>query len=362
VLFGTAGLYLIFSRRLVKPLPLILSGVCALLVIAPWAYLTWQEYGEPFFSYTKYYSYNFAWSVHNFDHGNTSPGQFFTLHNLPSILRVKLKALLIVFFYSTMILGLPLTIAFLHGLKRVRPPEIEKATAPSHETEGNNDSQLSIKEYGGLCVWLFAGFLIATLVQINDVTQVQQLGRYYLPVYVLMLPVVAAGLLHWSMRRVSAKGLVAILLISVGALWSNPSWAHDASWIRSPFQLRWPALVSAGEWIRSHPEEVPIDARVLTWFPWETRVTSNRSTVLFPRALEGGAYELSRLEDTIRRYRVTHVLWGSFEPSLEGDPEALGSYLQSLRESMGLSQSRLLWRSDGFPFPVRLYKLNGAKR
>ena len=47
----------------------------------------------------------------------------------------------------------------------------------------------------------------------------------------------------------------------------------------------------------------------MTWFPWELRVASDRTTILMPRN-----YSARRIEEVIRQYKVTHVLWGSFEP------------------------------------------------
>ena len=50
----------------------------------------------------------------------------------------------------------------------------------------------------------------------------------------------------------------------------------------------------------------------MTWFPWELRVTSDRTTVLMPRN-----YNPRRIQEVIAQYRVTHFLWGSFEPPPE---------------------------------------------
>ena len=47
----------------------------------------------------------------------------------------------------------------------------------------------------------------------------------------------------------------------------------------------------------------------MTWFPWELRVTSDRTTVLMPRN-----YSPRRIQEVIGQYGVTHFLWGSFEP------------------------------------------------
>jgi hypothetical protein len=196
--------------------------------------------------------------------------------------------------------------------------------------------------------------VVATLVRIADVTQVAQLGRYYLPLFVLALPTAAAGvrdlLTSWTIpaqgRRWLALGLVALL-------WTDPTWAHDATWFESPYQLHWPALREAGDWVKAHPQAVPPDARVMTWFPWEFRVASNRTTVLLPRN-----YNLARIDEVIRQYGVTHILWGSFESPEHFDPESWGAYLTNLRTSAGLMPEREVYASPrGLPYPVRLFRL-----
>ena len=95
----------------------------------------------------------------------------------------------------------------------------------------------------------------------------------------------------------------------VALVWADPTWAYDASWLVKRYQLHWPALREAGEWIQAHPDRVPRDARIMTWFPWELRVTSDRTTILMPRN-----YNPRRIKEVIEHYGVTHVLWGSFEP------------------------------------------------
>ena len=91
----------------------------------------------------------------------------------------------------------------------------------------------------------------------------------------------------------------------------------------------------------------------MTWFPWELRVTSDRTTILMPRN-----YNPKRISDVIDQYRVTHFLWGSFEPPPDIDPETWGPYLEQLRTSLGLTPDRELFHSSrgGF-YPVRLYRL-----
>jgi hypothetical protein len=201
---------------------------------------------------------------------------------------------------------------------------------------------------------IVAVFLLATLKRTSDVTQVAQLGRYYLPVYVLALPTAVAGLLAWADAWCAPGRLVPWLAAGYCALvWADPTWAYDASWFTKPFQLHWTALREAGDWIQANPGSVPRDARIMTWFPWELRVVSDRTTVLMPRNYRG-----SRIKDVIAQYGVTHFLWGSFEPPPDVDPESWAPALDQLRARLGLTRDRELFHSTGTPFyPVRLYRL-----
>ena len=339
-LVAAAGLYGLVAHGRRHLGPLLAWGLAVAATIAPWAWATLQEYGSPFYTYTKFFQYNFSWTVHHYDRGHTRADEFFTAANLPTIARVKVKSLAIVLTYSTMILGLPLVLGFARRLRR-----------PAADAGRDADR---------LVLVIAAAFLAGTLYRIADVTQVAQLGRYYLPLYALMLPTAVAGLRAWAAERLDPRGWPAAAATVVAVLWADPTWAYDATWLVKPYQLHWPALRAAGDWIRAHPREVPADARILTWFPWELRVAGDRTTVLLPRSLEGGTYELRRVEATIRQYGVTHVLWGSFEPAPHPEPEALGRYLEGLRHALGLTEDRELFRSPPGLYPVRLYRLGGA--
>jgi hypothetical protein len=336
VLTAAAGLYGLGAHGRRHLGPLLAWGVLLAAVITPWARETYREYGEPFYSYTKFFAYNFSWTVHHYEQGNTRPTQFYTSANAPAIIRIKVKSLLMVMAYSTMIVSLPIVLGF---IRRWRHP-------------GPSD-----RDTNRLILVLALAFVIATLVRIADVTQVAQLGRYYLPVYALMLPTAVAGLGEWLRDRVSPRVRPALAATLVALLWADPTWAHDATWLVQPYQLHWPALRAAGDWVRAHPAVVPADARIMTWFPWEFRLASQRTTVLLPRN-----YSASHIRRTIDRYRVTHVLWGSFEPPPDVDPETWGPYLERLRLSLGLTGDREIYRSSPrVPYPVRLYRLRGDR-
>jgi len=309
--------------------PLLTGGAVTAAVIAPWAWATYQEYGQPFYSYTSYFQYNFSWTVHHYDRGNTLPSQFYTRANASEIVRTKVKSLAIIAVTSAMILSPPLLAAALARVRR----------------GGDADRLVGV---------LGAVFVAATLTNIADVTQVAQLGRYYLPLFVVALPTAVAGLRDaWRGLSMPARGVRWVGLTILALLWADPTWAYDAGWFGKPYQLHWPALRAAGSWVRSHPEAVPADARVICWFPWEFRVASDRTTVLFPRN-----YDPRRLNEEVRRYGVTHVLWGSFEPPADLEPGPWAAYLDGLRLGAGLTDDRLLYRSDPRgPYPVRLYRI-----
>ena len=284
---------------------------------------------------TRYFEYNFSWTVHHYDKGNTLPSQFYTLANLPEIARVKLKSLFIIPIYSTMIMGLPMVLGFCRRLR----------------TRGQPGRDIDL-----LVGTIYVVIVVATLNRIADVTQVTQLARYYMPVFVLMLPAGIAGIIEWLSSLNGKRGVIPWVAATYCALvWADPTWSYDASWFVKRFQLHWPALRETGQWIQAHPEQVPPEARIMTWFPWELRVTSDRTTILMPRS-----YNPRRIHEVIRQYGVTHFLWGSFEPPPydEINPESWSVELDQLRVAIGLTEARELYRSSRASFfPVRLYRL-----
>jgi hypothetical protein len=250
-LMAPAGLYglVVHGRRRLGPL--LAWGVVLAAVISPWAWITWREYGQPFYTYTNYFQYNFSWTVHHYEKGLTRAAEFYTRANAPEIVRVKIKSLIIIVVYSTMILGIPLVLGF---FRRLRHPDAS-ATPGARATDR-------------LVAALGVVFVTATLANIADVTQVAQLGRYYLPLFALMLPPAVAGLRDWLRATdLPSRGFPALAAALVALLWADPTWAYDATWLVKSYQLHWPALREAGDWVKSHPEAVPPDARVMTRFP-----------------------------------------------------------------------------------------------
>ena len=334
-ILAAAGLYALVVHGRKRFGPLFLWAAIAGLVCLPWAWRTLQEYGSPFYSYTSFFEYNFSWTIHHYDKGNTLPSQFYTLANLPEIARIKVKSLLLIVVYSTMIVGLPIVLGFCRRLGR--------RSGPGRETDL-------------LVATIFVVVVLATLKSVADVTQVAQLGRYYLPVFALALPAGVAGVLEWLESSNNQMRILPWVAITYCALvWSDPTWAYDASWLVKRYQLHWPGLQEAGEWMRAHPEQVPREARVMTWFPWELRVTSDRTTILMPRN-----YDPRRIKTVMNQYGVTHFLWGSFEPPpyYEINPERWALDLEQLRTAIGLTDAREVYRTarDRF-FPLRLYRV-----
>ena len=335
-LAAAAGLYGLaaFGRRRLGPM--LLWGIVTVAVITPWAWATWIKFGEPFYTYTKFFQYNFSWAVHHYDQGNTTAAQFYTAANAPTIVRVKIKSLLLISLYSGMILGLPLTLGYARRL-----------FVKGEISEGRHVDRAVLA--------IASAFAIGTLANVADVTQVAQLGRYYLPLFVLMLPSAVAGVGGWMAERTGPRARGPILLAIVAGLWASPSWAYDYRWLTDPYQLHWPELRASGDWVHSHPEEVPPDARILTWFPWEFRLASRRITVLMNRSLYP-----PHIRQTMARYGTTHVLWGSFDQPLGDDVEVAGFALTRIREALNLSPARLLYATPKAnppaPYPVSLYR------
>src|SRR5262249_33108436 len=187
------------------------------------------EYGQPFYSYTNHFEYNFSWTVHHYEQGNTRPDQFYTRANAPEILRVKVKSLLIIVVTSTMIFSLPLVLGVVRRLVRGEPDESEVSP---------DERRIDL-----LIVVLALTFVVATLARIADITQVTQLGRYYLPIFALAVPTAVAGIRDWIRAwSIPVRALPALVAMLVALLWSDPTWAYDASWFVKPYQLHWPAF------------------------------------------------------------------------------------------------------------------------
>ncbi len=345
VLLAVCTLYGMWVHWRTRGLAICLSTLVLLVTIAPWARTTYVEYGEPFYTYTKFFQYTFSWTVHHYQTGVPRAADFYTLANAPEIIRVKIKALVIIVVYSVMMLSLPIVVA-----------------AAQRWLRQYREDEPIARDMDRLSLLFAAGFAIATLTAIADVTQVAQLGRYYLPVYCLIVPTAAAGIACWNPRtwpsRLQAIAAASLTLL----LWANPTWAYDASWLVKPFQLHLPALRAAGEWVRQHPDAVAADARIMTWFPWELRLFSQRTTILMPRNFDARR-NLETIGDGPFGYHVTHVLWGSFETPPDVDPELFGPYLERVRIQTGLTDAKEIFHSaPGLLYPVRLFHIRDRDR
>ena len=161
-----------------------------------------------------------------------------------------------------------------------------------------------------LVATIFAVFVLATLKSIPDVTQVAQLGRYYLPVFVLAMPTAVAGVIDWldgSQINRRAIGLAGRDVRRPGLGRPDLGLRRLVAGQALSAPLAGPAR---GRRLDQEPSRQRSAGRpVMTWFPWELRIASDRTTILLPRN-----YSARRIEEVIRQYRVTHVLWGSFEP------------------------------------------------
>ena len=106
-ILAASGLFALVTHGRKRFGPLLLWGATAIVVIAPWAWMTLQEYGTPFYSYTGFFEYNFSWTVHHYEKGNTSPRRFILWRICQRSLEFKIKSIfLIIVVYSTMVSGI----------------------------------------------------------------------------------------------------------------------------------------------------------------------------------------------------------------------------------------------------------------
>src|SRR5207248_932042 len=113
------------------------------------------------------------------------------------------ESILIILVDSTMIVGLPIVLGFFGRLR-------------AHAVPGR-DTDLLVSA-------IFVLFVLATLKSVADVTQVAQLGRYYLPVFVLALPTAVAGLFAWIDSLHARWAIVPWLAAGYCAMvWADPT-------------------------------------------------------------------------------------------------------------------------------------------
>ena len=89
----------------------------------------------------------------------------------------------------------------------------------------------------------------------------------------------------------------------------------------------------------------------MTWFPWEVRLSrAIGRPILMPRNLVDSENEINRIDETIRQYGVTHVLWGSFEPSPSTlTPQVVGLVCWSKLRDRGSGLVRSIASSTSSP-------------
>ncbi len=334
-LLAASALFAIVAHRRKTGL-IAVWGFVVLVVIGPWAWATYQAYGRPFYSYTDFFQYTFSWTVHHYQAGVPRGADFYARQNLPEIARVKIKALFIIVGYSTMILSLPLMLAFWRRVLSRGRTDLDRLVAV-----------------------ITLVFVASTLLRIADVTQVAQLGRYYLPIFCLMLPTACAGLADWwRERQMSCRR---------GSHWrsrssrsSGPTRPGPTTRPGSRSRINYTGRPSARRETGSRP--IPTSSP-----PTRGSWRGSRGNSVWPaagrRSFSRASFSAARIDEVVRQYRVTHVLWGSFEPPPNVDPETFGPYLSGVRTSLGLTDSREVYRSPReMPFGVRLYRLSGSAR
>ena len=171
-----------------------------------------------------FFEYNFSWTVHHYMQGNTRASEFYTWHNMPEIVRMKVKSLHYIALTSTMILGLPMVLGFWRQLTK----------------KDGIGRQTTL-----LVATIFVVFVLATLKRVSDITQVMQLGRYYSPVFAIALPAGVAGF-GWLDSLSDGRRVAPFVAVSWLALvWADPTWAYDATWLSNRDQVHWPGHLEA---------------------------------------------------------------------------------------------------------------------
>ena len=204
--------------------PLSALGRLLALVILPGRSPTCWRYDTPVSTrIPRYFEFNFSWTIHHYEKGNTRPSQFYTTANLPEIVRVKVKSLLIIVVYSTMIVG-P---ADCRGILATAP--VERAARDAKRRSPGRDDLRGLRAGDAQeCRRCDAGRAARALLLAGLRAGVADGGRRAHGM---------AGSLSDGQRVVPwlAAGYIALV-------WADPTWAYDASWLVKRFQLHWPAL------------------------------------------------------------------------------------------------------------------------
>ena len=158
---------------------------------------------SPFYSITQHFEFNFSWTVHHYEQGNI--GGF----------------------------------AVLHAAQPARDRACEDQVAALDPRRLDHDRGAADRcwaSFGGcwsrkdtaatprlLVATIFVVFVLATLKRVADVTQVAQLGRYYMPVFVLALPGCGfSGILGWLDSLAGGVRVGRWLAVTYCA-WSGPT-------------------------------------------------------------------------------------------------------------------------------------------
>ena len=280
----------------------------AVLSCLPWAWATCLEYGTPFYSIPAILNTTFPGLSTITTRETPSPRSFTRIENLPEIVRVKIKSLLIIAVYSTMIVGLPIVLGFWRGLGRGegsgRGTDLLVATIFARLRSGDaqehrrRDAGRAARALlpAGLCAGAAAGGR----------------GRPGL-----------AGLACGS-TAASFRGSPSPIVRSSGPTRPGPTTPRGSS---SPISSTGPPCAGrrvdpgqsrAGPARGADHDLVPLGAA--------RHVRSDH------RSSCREIYDPRRIEEVIRQYQVTHILWGSFEPPpyFEINPESWSPELEKL--------------------------------
>ena len=250
-------------------------------VISPWGWATYRDYGTPFYSSTNSFRYMTSSPDHFVQRGAPTLDDYLK-QPISQIVRDKLIMLWIIVSYYWFVFTPALALGFTSAVRDWRNNSLAR-----------------------LCFWVFAAFVAGTLVNIAAIDQVKDFGRYFLPVLAIMIPAAWHGIVrflsqfHTDEKNNTALTSVVIVVVASG-LWSGLEWTHNYRFLSEPWHEQ---LVLQQKISDKIVRELPQDAVVMTYYPWELHMYSQRKAVLMPRN-----FDPKRLRQEANEYGVTHIV------------------------------------------------------
>lgn len=274
-------LYALFTPTWGRWWRLLLFFMTFLLVLTPWVWLTYRDYGIPFYSYTNHFKYMPSWPDHWIQRG-VPTWRDYVKHGWGSILHTKMVITWMIgsffWFVFTPLLALGYCAWVREGWRQ---------------------------PLGRLSLLMALGFVGGTITQIAGPDQVRDFSRYFPPVLLPMFPVALASIFHLletntKVGRQREVGERVFWILLVSAFWGGYPWSSCYRLLADPWHIHLSKLRPVASALR---EQLPADAIVMAYHPWEVHMYSDRRTVLLPRNLSP-----RRMREEVNTYGVTHIL------------------------------------------------------